>query len=338
MINGSFVCMEGFMNKKIIYYMMFLALLCPAQIAQGNGIQPSSVATATAEGFQSVGQFLGFVKPTWRSFADQQEQQVEKPIAIRKISEKTITDKSQSMARKSMLINYGVKGAVSLSLLYGAYSLYKNLKAPQVQARAPQLSGITFSPEGFERLKGMVAGVAEQSGSRLAWLKNRGYDLLNAIFLNVTLGVFHQKFGELSNEHSIEWFVGSQTALTSTLEDLRHYIGTLDGQVINENSPGMNRQLLSSASNSLVSQIELILAYIEFRMQGFNADDIVAASQISRYLYKVTEDFAQGMQAVFDAQDNDLKAQKKDFERVFGLFRRELEIALKRYRYLEARA
>jgi hypothetical protein len=115
-----------------------------------------------------------------------------------------------------------------------------------------------------------------------------------------------------------------QNNLRKTIfEELRSYAAAIDDST----ATALDRQpteLIVSACNSLVSQIESIIGFMEYKQESFSDAAKAEAASSGRYIFNVTNEFCQKIEAVFTNTTIDAKTRKNQAESVINSFKNDI--------------
>ena len=109
----------------------------------------------------------------------------------------------------------------------------------------------------------------------------------------------------------------------SIFEELKGYAAALGDTT----TPELDKQpivLIVSACNSLVGQIESILAYIEYKKNAMMGNAAIEAVSASRYIFNTTAEFCQKMEAILNDPSLDCQARKNQAETAINSFKNEV--------------
>lgn len=266
-------------------------------------------------------------------------------VTINRVQEEVMSKHKvaiQSIVTSNKYKSYGIKGAVAVVLAYLAYKSYQAWISPELPALDLDIARIPHSAEGFTQLKQVVMqnrdGAVASFGSWL-WFKRNGALLRDHILSTLaatSIWATGEKYLQsVDHPDSIDWFTNTHTNFMPTIEELRQLGIVLDSPQYIEQGPAMHAKLIVMVCNSLIAQLEHILAYMEYRQEQFKGTAAHDVAELIRYTFNCTNEFAGRIEGVLNDTNPDGKMRRQGFENAVDGFKRELARTLMRYRHAE---
>lgn len=310
--------------KKMIYFL--LALLC---------VMPYADSLAIMAG--------GCVKNP-----DQLSTRAEK-VTLKRAQESVISAHKlniQNLITSNKYKSYGIKGAAAALIAYLAYKSYQAWNNPEQVVGS--LGSVPCNQDGMnqlaqginllaQRMQGAEGAVA--AFGSWAWFKRNGALLRDHILSTVAAtslwAVGEKYFQSVNHADSVEWFARGHTNIVPTIEELRQCGMMVDSPQFIEQGAEMRTKIIAAACNSLISQIELIMAYMEYKQEQLTGSTATQVTELIRYTFNCTNEFAGRMETVLNDLSSDGTMRRQAFENAVNGFKKELDRTIMRYHHIE---
>lgn len=187
--------------------------------------------------------------------------------------------KIEQEEKHNMYVRHALIAACVGLVGYGIYNNYINPKVEIVPTEAQELAKLTARIDALEKHLAVTGGYGW-------WLEEKlnsgvqGFILQMAVF--ISMGYVGEKMTK--KKHNVEAFLINHTRLNSTLSALIEHTKVKQRKGID-----VQQQLVCMAYNNVVEDIEQLIAYVEYRARGMDAEKAQAAICIARTLYSVTD-------------------------------------------------
>jgi len=221
-------------------------------------------------------------------------------FTIKQINKAAIAQNKTTIARNCFMKKYAQYGVKTAAFGTGLYILYHMLISKTISS--PLAKDIPFTPEAFKELCARVAVLEkmkdiQRKQSWLGWGKSVTASTLNWVIPIAGYTFVSNSLDKVLHPDTLEWFVRGQTNLPRRFNNLASYANGFDECYSFEiERKQLYARALVTAMNSIMTSLEHVIAYMEYKAYSFNAEQRVDATLDTRCLQKAANQTAQKLQ------------------------------------------